>query len=134
MAESVKDKFMTIPPRHQRALELLAVIARQPNRDIYGAIGVGALRDEDEPFTLEQIVQPLWERGLIEDLTGTELRTGGKYFVRITALGIVCLGLGMMLRDARKVTEAEIKGLQLETPSEADERAAIEDEQIAGTA
>ena len=133
MAESVKERFMVIPPRHHRALELLAVIAKQPSRDILGAIGVGALHDEDEPFTLEQIVKPLFERGLIEDLTETELGAGGKYFVRITALGVVCLGLGMMLRDGRKATEAEIRGLQLETPSEADERAAIENESIVGT-
>lgn len=134
MADSIKDKFMVIPPRHQRALELLAVIARQPSRDILGAIGVAALRDEDEPFTLEQIVQPLWERGLIEDLTETELGSGGRYFVRITTLGVVCLGLGMMLRDPRKVTEAEIQGLQLEMPTEAGERAAIANESIVGTA
>ena len=131
MAETVKEKFMTIPPRHQRALQMLM---EQRKKDLLGGIGVGALRDEDEPFSLEQIVQPLWMRGLVEDLTETEMGGAGKYFVRITALGVVCFDLGMMLRDPRSVTDAEIKGLRLETPSEADERAAIEEESIAGIA
>jgi hypothetical protein len=131
MAETVKDKFMPIPPRHHRALEMLI---EQRKRDAFGGIGVGALRDEDDQFTLEEIVTPLWDRGLIENLTETELGASGKYFVRITPLGVVCFGLGLMLREGRKVTEPEIQGLQLETPSEADERAAIQSESIVGTA
>lgn len=101
------SKFMAIPPRHRVALEMLLVQRR--NRDGFGCIGTGALRDEDEPFTLEQIVKPLFERGLIEDLTETDLGAGGQYFVRITQLGKACLGLGYMLRDPRTATEAEIK-------------------------
>lgn len=126
---SVKDRFMLIPPRHKRALEMLAIIARQPNRDIHGAIGVAALRDEDEPFTLEQIVQPLWDRGLIEDLTETELGSGGKYFVRITKLGEMCLSMGYMPREPRKTTDGEMKGLKGEV-----EHPAIEGEKSVGTA
>jgi hypothetical protein len=101
-------KFMVIPPRYQRALEMLRA---QRLRDPLGAIGRGAMRDEDEPFTLEQIVDPLWERGLIEDLTWTDLHEGGKYFVRLTQLGDICLSLGYMLREPRKVTLGEMRFL-----------------------
>lgn len=104
---SVSDHFMPIPPRHRRCLEFLQ---GQRKFDLYGAIGTRALRDEDEPFSLEQIVGPLYERGLVEDLTETELgHSAGRYFTRITKLGEICLGLGYMLRDPRKTTEAEIK-------------------------
>jgi hypothetical protein len=99
---------MEIPPRHRRALEMLR---EQKTRDSLGGIGKGALRDEDEPFTLEQIADPLLQRGLIEDLTWTDLGAGGKYFVRITPLGEACLGLGYMLRETRKATLAECKGI-----------------------
>lgn len=131
MAETVRGRFMAIPPRHQRALEMLAVISRQP-RDIYGAIGVAALRDEDEPFTLEQIVSPLMERGLIEDLSQTELGKGGKYFVRITRLGEICLSLGYMLREPRKVADPELKTLSDGLPREAEPNPG-EEETITGT-
>jgi hypothetical protein len=100
--------FMVIPPRYQRALEMLRA---QRLRDNLGAIGKGAMRDEDDVLTLEQIVDPLWERGLIEDLTWTDLKEGGKYFVRLTQLGDICLSLGYMLREPRKVTLAEMKFL-----------------------
>jgi hypothetical protein len=102
--ETVSEKFMAIPPRHRRALEMLV---EQKQRDRLGALGRGALREEDEGFTLEQIVEPLWERGLIEDLTGTELGDGGKYFLRITPLGQMCLGMGVMLRETRKPSAPE---------------------------
>jgi hypothetical protein len=101
-------KFMVIPPRYQRALEMLRA---QRLRDPLGAIGKGAMRDEDEPFTLEQIVKPLFERGLIEDLTWTDLHEAGKYFVRLTQLGDICLSLGYMLRESRQVTLAEMRFL-----------------------
>jgi hypothetical protein len=100
--------FMPIPPRHQRALEMLRA---QRLRDNLGAIGKGAMRDDDDVLTLEQIVDPLWERGLIEDLTWTDLKESGKYFLRLTQLGDICLSLGYMLRDPRKVTLAEMKFL-----------------------
>jgi len=100
------DHFMPIPPRHRRALELLM---DQKKHDPYGAIGTGALRDEDDPFTLEQIAGPLLERGLIEDLTNTDFGRGARYFIHITPLGEVCLGLGYMLRDPRRTSEAEIR-------------------------
>jgi hypothetical protein len=99
-------KFIVIPPRHRRALEMLR---EQKQRDLLGSIGRGALRDEDDPFTLEQIAEPLLQRGLIEDLTWTDLGAGGKYFVRITRLGEICLGLGYMLRETRKTTLEEMK-------------------------
>jgi hypothetical protein len=121
-------KFIVIPPRHRRALEMLR---EQKQRDHLGGIGKGALRDEDEPFTLEQIADPLMNRGLIEDLTWTDLKEGGKYFVRITPLGEACLGLGYMLRETRKPTLAECKGIaeqaQITTPSPASERLAKHD-------
>jgi hypothetical protein len=127
-----KTRFMQIPPRHQRTLEMLAVIAKQPHRDIHGAVGIAALRDEDEPFTLEQIVDPLMERGLIENLSETELGTGGRYFVRITRFGEMCLGLGYMLRESRKPTQVEIKTLSDGLPRE--NAATALGETIVGTA
>jgi hypothetical protein len=102
----ISDLFMPIPPRHRRALELLV---DQKKHDPYGAIGTGALRDEDDPFTLEQIINPLWDRGLIEDLTNTDFGRGGQCFTRITPLGEICLGLGYMLRAPGKTTEEAIK-------------------------
>ena len=105
---AASDYFMPIPPRYRRALEMLV---EQKKHDALGGIGVAALRDEDEPFSLEQIIQPLWDRGLIEDLTSTDLGSAGKYFVRITRLGELCLGLGYMLRAARNSSEAEIAKL-----------------------
>jgi hypothetical protein len=69
------------------------------------------MRDEDDVLTLEQIIDPLWERGLIEDLTWTDLKDSGKYFLRLTQLGDICLSLGYMLREPRKVTLAEMKFL-----------------------
>jgi hypothetical protein len=49
--------FIVIPPRHQRALEMLRA---QRLHDNLGAIGKGAMRDEDDVLTLEQIVP--WRR------------------------------------------------------------------------
>jgi hypothetical protein len=100
------EQFMVITPRHQRVLtELNAVKATaQKMGDTLDAIGWGALRDEDDPFSYDQLFGPLLNRGMIEDLTATELGSGGKYFVRITQLGIVCMSLGLMLRDERKPT------------------------------
>ena len=109
----MREQFMTIIPRHLRVLQELQ---KQKKRDAFGGIGWGALRDEDDPFTYDQLFPPLIERGLIEDLTATELGPAGKYFVRITPLGTVCLGMGIMLRDARKVTEPELKALNIPEP------------------
>lgn len=105
--------FMPIPPRHRRALEMLLV---QRHHDAFGGIGIGAMRDDDEPFTLEQIVEPLMVRGLIEDLTWTDLREDGKYFVRLTKLGEFCLGVGYMLREPRLTSEAEMRKYAAELP------------------
>ena len=106
---TVRAQFIEILPRHRRALEMLASIALDAKRDILGCIGFLALRDEGDQFTLEQIAEPLLVRGLIEDLSGTEMGDSGKYFVRITPLGAFCLGVGLMLRDSRKSTVAEMK-------------------------
>ena len=106
MEGTISTLFVVIPPRHLRALKMLV---EQKGRDRFGGIGIGALRDEDEPFTLEHITDPLFSRGLIEDLTGTEMESSGKYFVRITRLGEVCLGLGIMLRESRKTTDVEMR-------------------------
>lgn len=102
---SVSAMFMTITPRHRRALEMLA---DKRKCDTLGGIGVGALHDEEDVFTLEQIVMPLADRGLVEDLTETELGASGKYFIRITRTGEICLALGCMLREPRKITLEEL--------------------------
>jgi len=103
---SASEHFMPIIPRHKRLLEDLRA---QKARDFLGGIGWGALKDEDEPFTYEELFTPLMQRGLIEDLSATELGAGGKYFVRITALGERCLSLGVMLKYPRHTTEQEIQ-------------------------
>lgn len=113
----VIDHFMLIIPRHRQALQLLM---DQRKKDAFGGIGVGALREEDDVFTLGQIVNPLMDRGLIEDLSRTELGAGGKYFVRLTPLGAYCLGMGYMLRVPRKSTEAEMKKYAGELPAASD--------------
>jgi hypothetical protein len=100
------------------------MLVEQKKHDTLGGIGTGALRDEDEPFTLEQIIGPLWERGLIEDLTWTDLREGGKYFIRITPVGELCLGLGLMPRAPRKTSPQEIKKF---TTADAEEQTKVAD-------
>jgi hypothetical protein len=110
----MREQFMVIIPRHLRVLKEL--LAQKP-KDQFGGIGWGALRDEDDPFAYDQLFIPLLERGLIEDLTATELGSAGKYFVRITQLGVVCAGMGVMLRDTRKATDAEMKALTLPAPA-----------------
>ena len=111
---SVMDQFMQITPRHQLALE---VLREHKKRDYLGGIGWAALRDEDEPFSLEQIVVPLLERGLVEDLTRTELGVNaGKLFCRITPLGVYCLGVGYMLKEPRIITEASMKATARSEP------------------
>jgi hypothetical protein len=109
------ELFMPISPRHRRALEMLV---EQKKRDSLGGIGIAALHDEDDVFTLEQITEPLMERGLIEDLTWTDLEAAGKYFVRITPLGDVCLAFGQMLREPRIVSDKAMKML-LQPPASA---------------
>jgi hypothetical protein len=101
---STREQFMVIIPRHQRILKELT---DQKPKDQFGGIGWGALRDEDDPLSYEQLFGPLMNRGLIEDLTQTEMGSSGKYFVRITQLGTVCMNLGLMLRDERKPTIEE---------------------------
>jgi hypothetical protein len=115
---NTREQFMVIMPRHLRILtELTAVkTTAQKMGDTLDAIGWGALRDEDDPLSYDQLFGPLLNRGLIEDLTATELGSGGKYFVRITPLGIVCMNLGLMLRDERKLTLEELKVISQPAP------------------
>lgn len=109
---------MPIIPRHQRLLEELR---KHKERDMLGGIGWGALRDEDDPLSYDQLFQPLTERGLIEDLTDTDLGSAGRYFVRITALGERCLALGMMVRNPRITSDLEIAKLTGPPPAPAEE-------------
>lgn len=102
---SHSERFMPIIPRHLRILGTL--IARR-KIDQFGGIGWRGLLDEPETFTMDELFKPLLERGLIEDLSRTEMGNGGAYFVRITPLGQFCYGLGYMLRDARVATELEL--------------------------
>jgi hypothetical protein len=90
---AVLEHFLEIIPRHRRALEQLR---EQKKRDALGGIGWAALRDEEDTFTLEQICAPLLERGLL------------------------CLGMGYMLKVPRVTTEAEIKKYIEELPKPAD--------------
>ena len=102
---SLTDHFMPIIPRHQRLLERLA---EQIRIDRYGAIGWKGLLDEGETFTIDELFKPLVERGLVEDLSHTDLGKAGIYFVHITPIGLRCLDLGMMLKEPRFTTEKEM--------------------------
>lgn len=111
---SASAHFMPITPRHQR---LLAALDAQRKVDHLGGIGWKALIDDDEAFDAEMLFLPLLMRGLIEDLSKTDLGpAGGRLFVRITPLGRVCSAFGVMLRDPRITTEAEMKKYAEELP------------------
>ena len=97
--------FMPIIPRHHR---LLTRLVEQKKVDRLGCIGWRGLMDEEESFTVDQLFLPLAERGLIENLSQTELGNAGVHFVRITPMGEHCLGLGYMLRDPREMTGYEL--------------------------
>jgi hypothetical protein len=103
---SVSEHFIVIMPRHQR---ILGALELQRAVDCYGGIGWKGLLDEDEVLDFDVLFKPLVERGLVEDLGATELGPGGRYFVRITALGRICNAIGMMLREPRITTEAELR-------------------------
>ena len=111
---SASEHFMPIIPRHRRLLEELRL---QKTKDMLGGIGWGALKGEDEPFTYEELFLPLMQRGLIEDLTETELGSAGKYFVRITPIGERCLGLGVMLKYPRPTSDLELDKILAPPPS-----------------
>ena len=110
---TISDQFIAIMPRHQR---LLADLYEQRKYDPFGGIGWRGLMDEDELFTPEQLFNPLIARGLIEDLQEAQQRESGRYFVHITALGILCMNFGRMLRDPRKPNSNELK--LISTPKE----------------
>jgi hypothetical protein len=100
------EHFIKIMPRHNQAL---AVLIAQKVKDAFGGIGIGALHDEGDDMTLAEIVTPLADRGLIENLTKTELGDRGRYFVRITPLGEYCYAKGYMLKAAHIGTIQEMQ-------------------------
>jgi hypothetical protein len=101
-------------PRHERLLKRLV---EQKGIDRYGGIGWRGLMDENELYTIDQLFKPLIERGLVEDLSATELGQRGTYFVRITPLGEHCLSLGLMLLEPRSMTPREMAVIARETKS-----------------
>jgi hypothetical protein len=60
--------WQPIIPRHGRLLAFLR--DRAQKRDTEFGIGTGALRDQGDVFTIEQLTEPLYERGMIETLAG----------------------------------------------------------------
>ena len=98
--------LVSIIPRHLRILQRLI---EQRKIDQYGCIGWRGLLDDPETFTMDQLFKPLVDRGLIEDLSQTEMGQGGTFFVRITPLGQFCYGIGYMLKEPRPTTELEIR-------------------------
>jgi hypothetical protein len=109
--------FMPIIPRHHR---LMVRLVEQKTIDTFGCIGWRGLMDENELFTIDQLFKPLVERGLVEDLSKSDLGNAGAYFVRITPLGEYCLALGYMLREPRVMTDAEVKRFPvIENPTDA---------------
>jgi hypothetical protein len=110
----IPEKFVAIMPRHQR---LLRDLYEQRKYDPFGGIGWRGLMDEDEQFTAELLFGPLLERGLIEDCSQAHQSESGKYFVHITALGIACMNVGYLPKDARHPSSAELK-LLVQPPPE----------------
>ena len=98
--------LVPIIPRHLRILQRLI---EQRKIDQFGCIGWRGLLDDPETFTMDQLFKPLVDRGLIEDLSQTEMGQGGTFFVRITPLGQFCYGIGYMLKEPRPTTELEIR-------------------------
>ena len=98
--------LVPIIPRHLRILQRLI---EQRKIDQFGCIGWRGLLDDPETFTMDQLFKPLVDRGLIEDLSQTEMGRGGTLFVRITPLGQFCYGIGYMLKEPRPTTELEIR-------------------------
>jgi hypothetical protein len=99
------QNFMPIMPRHQR---ILGALEMRRHVDMFGGIGWKGLLDDEEVFDFDVLFQPLIDRGLIEDLSDTEMGPAGRYFVRITPLGRICNGIGLMLRAPRVTSEAEL--------------------------
>lgn len=106
---AVISEFVAIAPRH---LKVLLDLWEQRKYDPDGSIGWRGLMDDDEQLTPEEIFNPLLERGLIEDLTRLHNNESGRYRVHITALGILCLNKGQMLREARKMHPHELEALE----------------------
>lgn len=102
---SMSEHFMPIIPRHHR---LLVRLREQLKADQFGGIGWRGLMDDDEEFTIDQLFKPLMDRGMVEDLSHSELGAAGVYFVRITTIGLRCLNLGMMLKEPRHTSEKEM--------------------------
>ena len=98
--------LIAIIPRH---LRILGALIERRKVDMFGCIGWKGLLDDPESFTMDQIFRPLVERGLIEDMSSTEMGNAGSYFVRITPLGQFCYGIGYMLKEPRIASELEIK-------------------------
>jgi len=98
--------LVAIIPRH---LRILGALIERRKVDMFGCIGWKGLLDDPESFTMDQIFRPLVERGLIEDMSSTEMGNAGSYFVRITPLGQFCYGIGYMLKEPRPTTELEIR-------------------------
>jgi hypothetical protein len=98
--------LVAIIPRH---LRILGALIERRKVDMFGCIGWKGLLDDPESFTMDQIFRPLVERGLIEDMSSTEMGNAGSYFVRITPLGQFCYCIGYMLKEPRVASELEIK-------------------------
>lgn len=111
---TLREKFMVIIPPHRRVLERLLA---QKLVDALGMLGKAAVRGDNDVLTLAELTQPLLDRGMIEDLTKTEMGASGRLFLRITRIGELCLDMGVMLRDARCFTIEELSGLAEKAPA-----------------
>jgi hypothetical protein len=89
----------------------LTALHQQRKFDPFGGIGWRGLMDDDEQFTPEQLYSPLLERGLVEDCSEAHQSESGKFFVRITPLGVACMSVGYMLRDPRPISVPELRQL-----------------------
>lgn len=112
---AMTEHFVEILPRHQRLLERLI---EQKKVDMLGAIGWRGLLEGDDDWTMDELFQPLIERGLVEDLTANPDfgAKGGQYFVRITALGNMCASFGWMPKVRHKTSTGEFLKFSGELP------------------
>jgi hypothetical protein len=93
---SVAERFQPIIPLQQKILDRLIA---QRRVDPLGAIGwKGPLEDLGTTLPVEMLYEPLLVRGMVEDCTNTELGPGGRFFVRVTDLGVKCAAFGLMMR------------------------------------
>jgi hypothetical protein len=99
---------------HQRVLDRLI---EQRKIDTYGGIGwMAPLEEFRTVVTVEAFYQPLLQRCMVEDCQSAMNHPSGKFFVRITDLGVKCDALGMMMKQPLPASSYDLVVMQRELP------------------